>query len=46
MPSVIEDTIKTGTASPGNTAGTTVYATGQARVVVNSAGDVVTAMPK
>ena len=46
MPSVIEDTIKTGTASPGNTAGTTVYMTGQARVVVNSAGDVVTAMPK
>jgi RHS repeat-associated protein len=41
-PSVVEDTIARGTMSPGNTSGTWKYSTGQASVVVNRGGNVVT----
>ena len=46
VPSVVEDTIKTGIKTVGNTPGTWVYCTNQAKVVVNSAGDVVTVIPR
>ena len=45
VPSVVEDTISRGVASPGNTPGTIKYITDQAVVVTNRAGDVVTAYP-
>ncbi|MUK87330.1 hypothetical protein GMD78_02805 [Ornithinibacillus sp. L9] len=45
-PSVVEDTIKYGTPSPGNTPGTTVYQRDQIRVVTNSNGDVITVIPR
>lgn len=44
-PSVIEDAISRGTRTPGR-GGTTVVTTDQARVVINSAGDVVTVYPQ
>jgi len=46
VPSVVEHTIATGSKSPGNTPGTTVYRTDQAKVVVNGQGNVVTVMPQ
>lgn len=46
MPSVVEDTIATGSRSAGNTPGTTVFTSGQARVVVNATGKVVSVNPK
>jgi hypothetical protein len=48
MPSVVEDTINYGEASPGNRPGTTVYSSGENRVsvVVNSSGRVITVITK
>ena len=46
VPSVVEDTIKTGVKTPGNTTGTWAYTTKQAKVIVNSAGDVITVIPR
>jgi RHS repeat-associated protein len=44
-PSVVEDAIANGASSPGR-GGSTIYTTGQARVIVNARGVVVTAMPR
>ncbi len=46
VPSVVEDTIASGTKSPGNLPNTTKYSTSQADVVTNSRGDVVTVIIK
>ncbi|HTV54196.1 MAG TPA: RHS repeat-associated core domain-containing protein [Terriglobia bacterium] len=46
VPSVVEDTISTGSKTMGNTPGTTVYTTSQAKVVLNSQGNVITAIPQ
>jgi hypothetical protein len=45
-PSVVEDTIKNGTKTPGNTQGTTVYQSDQVTVVTNANGDVITVIPR
>ncbi|AZK45041.1 hypothetical protein EIM92_01560 [Paenibacillus lentus] len=45
-PSVVEDTIKNGTKTPGNKQGTTVYQSDRVRVVTNANGDVITVIPR
>ncbi|WP_322905764.1 RHS repeat-associated core domain-containing protein [Paenibacillus campi] len=45
-PSVVEDTIKNGTKTPGNTQGTSVYQSDRVRVVTNANGDVITVIPR
>ncbi len=45
-PSVVENTIKNGTKTSGNTQGTSVYQSDKVTVVTNSNGDVVTVIPK
>ena len=45
-PSVIEDAIKNTTSVPGKYADTFIHETGDVKVVVNGAGDVITVIPK
>jgi RHS repeat-associated protein len=45
VPSMVEETITNGTASPGNTSGTTVHTLDGLKVVTNSGGGVITATP-
>lgn len=46
VPSVVEDTIATGSKSPGNMPNTVKYSTSQADVITNTRGDVVTVIVK
>jgi RHS repeat-associated protein len=46
MPSVVENTIKNGVATAGNTIGTFAYTYDTVKVIVNAAGDVVTVIPR
>ena len=45
-PSAVENAIKNGTKSPGNTAGTTVHVSSDVKVVTNSDGKVITVIPQ
>gem|GEM_PF-3380105 len=45
-PSVVEDTIKNGIKTPGNTQGISVYQSDRVRVVTNANGDVITVIPR
>jgi hypothetical protein len=46
VPSVVEDTIASGTKSPGNLPNTVKYSTSQVDVITNTRGDVVTVIVK
>ena len=46
LPSVVEDTIAHGVKNKGNTEGTWAFITNQAKVIVNSNGDVITVIPR